>query len=400
MKRFLKYLFLALICFILGFYFLNRQSFTRLQMAMGMFDKENIHKNFISVDKYFNLSVIPASSSPYIIPQGSKIVLPEYKYKGKTYTAEDYFNGVNTTAFTVLKNDSIRYERYWQNHTDTTRHISWSVAKSYLAILMGKAIEEGHINSIEDPIDRYLPNLKGSGYEGVSLKDILQMASGVKYNEDYTDFFSDINRWGRAFAWGASQLKFAESLEQEISPGTEFHYVSINTQVLSMAITSATGKNLADYSYEKIWKPLGCTSEAYWACDNTGEEISLGGLNATLMDFARFGLMLAHEGKNHKGDEIVSAKWFSQATSASEPYLESVSDGFGYGYQFWLPKDEGYGTEYMARGHSQQYIYANVSTQTVVALNSANWRYSKNPDIFCEAEMILALCRAISESLK
>lgn len=399
MKRFLTYFLLALLCFILGFYFLNRQNFTRLQMAMTMFDKEHIHKNFISVNNYFNLSSIPASKDPFIIPKGATIKLPDYIHKKKKYTAEDYFKGVNTTAFTVLKNDSIRYERYWQNHTDTTRHISWSVAKSYLAILMGRAIEEGHIESVNDPIDKYLPNLKGSGFEGVKLKDILQMASGVKYNEDYTDFFSDINRWGRAFAWGASQLKFAESLERERGPGEDFLYVSINTQVLSMAITAATGKDLASYTYDKIWEPLGCSSEAYWACDNTGEEISLGGLNATLMDFARFGMMLADEGKNHMGEQIISAEWFKEATTASEPYLESVSDGFGYGYQFWLPKDEGFGTEYMARGHSQQYIYANVNTQTVVALNSANWRYSKNPDIFCEAEMILAFCRAISESM-
>jgi len=328
-------------------------------MAMTMFDKEHIHDNFISVNKYFNLSVIPPSKDPYLIPEGESMALPDYSYKGKKYTPEEYFKGVNTTAFSVIKNDTLVYKRYWKKHSDTTRHISWSVAKSYLAILMGKAIEEGHIESVEDPIDKYLPNLKGSGYEGVSLKDILQMASGVRYNEDYTDFFSDINRWGRAFAWGASQLKFAESLEKERNAGEDFLYVSINTQVLSMAITAATGKDLASYTYDKIWEPLGCTTEAYWATDNTGEEISLGGLNATLMDFTRFGIMLADEGKNHKGEQIISADWFKEATTASEPYLESVSDGYGYGYQFWLPKDEGFGTEYMARGHSQQYIYAN-----------------------------------------
>lgn len=397
MKRFLLFFFLVLILGAAAFFIMNRQSFTRLGMAMSMFSEEKIHSNFISVYKYFNISKIPPAADPYIIPKGSSLALPKYTYKGKEYTAEDYFNGVNTTAFTVIKNDTIRYERYWKQHTDTTRHISWSVAKSYLAVLMGEAIEDGHIDSVNDPIDKYLPNLKGSGYEGVSLKDILQMASGVKYNEDYTDFFSDINRWGRAYAWGASQLKFAESLEREKEPGTDFLYVSINTQVLSMAITAATGRSLADYMYEKIWNPLGCTTEAYWACDNSGEEISLGGLNATLMDFARFGLMLADEGKNHKGETIISPEWFKEATSASEPYLKTVSEGYGYGYQFWLPKDEGYGREYMCRGHSQQYIYANASTQTVVALNSANWRYSSEPDIFCEAEMILAFCREISK---
>lgn len=216
-------------------------------------------------------------------------------------------------------------------------------------------------------MDEYLPDLKGSGYEGVKIKDVLQMASGVKFNEDYGDFNSDINRWSRSFAWGASQAKFAATWKREVAPGTQCHYVSINTQVLGMIIVKATGKSLTQYLEEKIWKKIGMEYSGYWIVDDYGMEVALIGLNATLRDYAKFGQLYLKKG-NWQGMQVVPGKWVIASATPNAPYLmpgkNIIPDiKFGYGYQWWIPEsDEG---EFMALGHSSQQIYINPATQTV-----------------------------------
>jgi len=140
-------------------------------------------------------------------------------------------------------------------------NISWSVGKSFVSALVGIAIEEGYIESIQIPVSDYVPELKGTGYDGVSLKDVLQMSSGVRFNEDYDDFFSDIKRMGRVIAMGDSINEFAASLEREREPGTFNHYVSMDTQVIGMVLKATTGKDLSLYLEEKIWKKIGMQSE-------------------------------------------------------------------------------------------------------------------------------------------
>ena len=252
--------------------------------------------------------------------------------------------------------------------TDTTRTISWSVAKSFVSALFGIVVEEGYIKSLDQHVDEYLPNLRGSGYEGVKIKDVLQMASGVTFNEDYCDFNSDINRWRRSFAWGSSQDKFAVTLKREVPLGTYRHYVSINTQVLGMIIVKATGKSLTQYLEEKIWKRIGMEYSAYWLIDDYEMELALIGLNATLTDYAKFGQLYAKKGDWH-GVQVVPEKWVVASITPDAPYLmpgkNPHSDSeFGYGYQWWIPESsEG---EFMAMGVYNEDIYINPTTQTVM----------------------------------
>jgi CubicO group peptidase (beta-lactamase class C family) len=252
------------------------------------------------------------------------------------------------------------------------------VAKSFVSALVGIALAEGRFESIDDPITRYLPELAGSGYDGVRIVDILQMSSGVRFNEDYGDYDSDINRFGRIIAMGGSMAEFAASLQRQRPPGTFHHYVSIDTQVLGMLVHRVCGTTLTDYLQRTIWQRIGMERDAYWMLDSTGMEVALGGLNVSLRDYARFGLLYLNEGRWHD-EQIVPADWARASTTAGAPHLlpgvdnPASSSSWGYGYQWWIP-DPDMG-DYTAAGIYNQYIYVNPRARVVIAKNSANHRY-------------------------
>ena len=224
--------------------------------------------------------------------------------------------------------------------------------------------------------------MKGSGYEGVKIKDVLQMSSGVKFDETYSDPNSDISRWFRTFALGESQDEFAATLVREKEPGTYNHYVSINTHILGMILVKATGKSLTAYLQEKIWQPLGTEYNAYWLVDGQNMEMALGGLNATLRDYAKLGQLFLHQGK-WKGKQIVPTDWVKASTTVKEEHLmpqskNSAHPGIGYGYQWWVPESkEG---EFMAIGVFNQFTYINPTTNTVIVKLSANQNFYDNTD--------------------
>ena len=371
--------------------------------AIHFFDKELIVANFTTINQNWKTREIKRPVIPYIFPKGPEMTLPKtFSYKNRAFNSLDYLDSSFTTGFLILQNDSLSFEKYYLGNTDTTRHISWSVAKSFVSALFGIAIEEGYIKSLEQHVDEYLPDLKGSGYEGVKIKDVLQMSAGVKFNEDYADFFSDINRWGRHFAWGASQDKFAASLKKEVPPGTYRRYVSINTQVLGMIIVKATGRSLTQYLEEKIWGKIGMEYSGYWIVDNYGMEVALCGLNATLRDYAKFGQLYLKKG-NWQGAQVIPEKWVIASITPDAPHLmpgkNSHSDSeFGYGYQWWIPESND--KEIMGLGVYNQDIYINLTTKTVIVKNSANYRFNEKGNPFADRFVILELYRAIAHRNK
>ena len=218
---------------------------------------KNLEHTFINMDENLPIKIVEKARQPFVFPHISNIALPaDFVHKGTSYNTLKYIDSSYTQGFLFIQNDTIQYENYWRGQQEDTRHVSWSMAKSYVSALFGIAIEEGYIKSIDQVVDAYLPELKGSGYEGVKIKDVLQMSSGVKFNEDYSDPDSDINQYFKGFILGDSQNLFAASLVNEIPPGTFNRYVSIDTHVLGMIIVKATGKSLTDYLQEKIWKPI------------------------------------------------------------------------------------------------------------------------------------------------
>jgi CubicO group peptidase (beta-lactamase class C family) len=360
---------------------------------------DNLEHTFINMDENLPIKIVYKANKPFVFPRINNITLPSnFVYKKSEFDTKKYIDSSYTQGFLFIQNDTIQYENYWRGQQEDTKHISWSMAKSYVSALFGIAIEEGYIKSINQTVDEYLPELKGSGYDNVKIKDVLQMSSGVKFNEDYSDPKSDINRYWEGFVFGGSQDEFAATLENERPPGTYNKYVSIDTHVLGMIIVKATGKSIAEYLEEKIWKPIGNEYDAYWLADGYGMEQANGGLNASLRDFAKLGRLYLNKG-NWEGKQIVPTKWIEQSTSITEEYLmpqseNSESKGIGYGYQWWIP--DGTEGEFMAIGVFNQHIYVNPTTNTIIVKNSANKNYYDGNNPYASTRTHLELYRKLA----
>ncbi len=360
------------------------KNLTRLYTAVTLYDQDKIANNFLTMYQSFNSTVIPASTQPFYFPEAVKALPDSFEYDNNDILTQSFIEDSQTTGLLVLKNGKIVYEDYWLGHEQDKQHISFSMAKSFVSALMGIAIEEGFVASIEQAVTDYVPELVGSGYAGVSIKDVLQMSSGVGFNEDYGDFNSDINRFSRATAFGTSLDDFSASLVREKEPGTYHHYVSIDTQVLGMVLTRATGQTLTHYLSEKIWQPLGMEHQAYWLTDDSNMELALGGLNVSLRDYAKLGWLYLNLGqwKNAQGQiqQVVPKQWVIDSITADAPHLvagennPASSSPLGYGYQWWLPL--GAEDEYAAQGIYNQYIYVDPDQKLVIVKNSANYRFT------------------------
>ena len=361
---------------------------------------ENIEYSFINMDEYFPSKKVEKADRAFVFPQIRNIQLPEsFNSKEVNYNTQKFIDSSYTQGLIIIQNDTIQYEDYWRGQTEDVKHISWSMSKSYVSALFGIAMEEGFIQSVEQSVDEYLPELKGSGYEGVKIKDVLQMSTGVGFDETYSDPNADINRYWDDFGNGKSQDEFAASLKNKTTPGTYNHYVSINTHVLGMIIVKATGQSLTDYLEEKIWKPIGAEFDAYWIADGEGMEMALGGLDAALRDYAKLGRLYLNNG-NWNGKQIVPQSWVQASTHSTEEHLQansenSSSPSFGYGYQWWIPDgDQG---EIMAIGGFNQYIYINPTTNTVIVKNSANKNYYDGSNSYASTKTHLEFFRELGE---
>ncbi len=382
---------LLFVIIIFGIWFYPK--YKMLNHTMHLFDEDKIVNNFRSFDSVWPVSVMEASTKKHRYPKNHMITLPDnFEFNGTSYESIKFLKDSWTTGFLVIQNDSIVLEEYYLGNTESTRNISWSMAKSFISALMGIAIEEGYITNINENVEEYVPELKGSSYEGVRIKDVLQMSTGVKFNEDYGDFNSDINRWGRGFALGGSQDEFAATLEREVEPGTINHYVSINTHILGMIITRATGRTITDYMQDKLYNPLGMEYDGYWLLDGKNMEMVLGGLNLTLRDYAKIGTLFLKNG-NMNGNQIVPKEWVKSSVIPDGAHVQPGNE-FGYGYQWWIPEgDEG---EFMAIGIYNQCIYINPTTNTVIVKLSANPKFNDKSFVPSSHYSELELYRAIT----
>lgn len=375
--------------------------FYRVYQMIHLYDEGKIAENFINMDKIFDTVPIKASSSPFTFNEGV-FELPEtFVFEGKEQNLLDTLAYFETDGLLILNGKTKVYENYWHENTKDSKHISWSVAKSFLSAMIGIAVNDGLID-IKEPITKYLPEFNGTGYEGVKVKDILQMSSGVRFNEDYGDFNSDINRFGRAITMGTSMKEFALTLTNEKAPGTYNHYVSIDTQMLAMLLQEVTKTSVRDYLQQRIWDPLGMEADAYYLIDNTGMEVALGGLNATLRDYAKFGLLYLQNG-NWEGNQIVPASWVDASHFPDSPHLQPgenpySSSTWGYGYQWWVP---GFPmTDYTAAGVYNQYIYIDPVTNVVIAKTSSNHKFNseRNYSKAVHMAMFRSIAQAVSET--
>jgi len=352
-------------------------------------------ENFRETSTIYPVRVIRRSSRPVPLEAGPSIEPPScFAFEGREIDTAGFLAEMETTGLLVLKDDRLVFERYWLGYDETTQAASWSVGKSFVSALVGVAIDEGAIGSIEDDVARYAPELRGGAYDGVRLKDVLQMSSGAKWNEDYSDPDSDINRWLRLFEEGGSIDAFAASSVRGCDPGTLCRYNTTDTHVLGMVVRGATGRSLTEYLREKLWDSLGAEADAFWVVDSTGVELAGGGLNATLRDYARLGVLYLNGGV-WNGRRIVSEDWVRASVTPDAPHVMPSPGSSGYGLQWWVPDLSG---AYTAIGVYNQFVWVDPRTHTVIAKTSAFRRYAADlqPQSYRVADHF-ALFRAIAD---
>ena len=328
-------------------------------------------RTYSNTDLIFPTRKVSAGSHPAPLAVSDKPLGPvTFKSQGKTYDLPDYVALNRMVGLLVLKDGKIAFEHYDFGFQPDLRWMSMSVAKSFVSTLVGAAIKDGYITSVEDPVTRYLPQLAGSGYDGVKLRDMLMMASGVKWDETYTDPASDrraLLEMQIASARKGAIFDIIKRLPKVAEPGKTFHYNTGETVLVGEIVQAATKMPLADYLSKKIWVPVGMEADASWWLDSPdGHEVGGSGLLARMRDFGRFGQFVL-DGAKVKGESIVPDGWLAEATSAK--LLTDVPGKNGYAYQWWTVKPEaGKAHEgvFMGRGIHGQYLYINPAQHLVV----------------------------------
>ena len=302
--------------------------------------------------------VIPASSAPKPLPQGEPLKLP--------VDLDAYMASQRSAAIVVLQGGKLRIERYGLDFDKDGRWTSFSVAKSFTSTLVGAALRDGFIKSMDDKVSDYIPDMKGSAYDDVSVRQLLTMTSGVRWNEDYGDPKSDVAQFNnhKPEAGVDALVSYMRKLPREAPAGTRWHYSTGETNLVGILVNQATKKPLADYLYEKVWNPAGMEQQATWLLSKTGNEISGCCLQAATRDFARFGQFIL-DGAKAGGQSIVPDGWLAEATSGQASTGQS---GRAYGYQWWT-YDTG---AFAARGIFGQGIFIDPKRKLVIASN-ANW---------------------------
>ena len=301
--------------------------------------------------------------------------------------ARDFMKETSTAGLMVLHDGKVIFEEYGLGLQPSDRWTSFSVAKSFTSTLLGAAIEDGYIDSLDTDVTKIIPSLKGTAYDGVTVGQIATMTSGVAWNEDYTDPASDVARMLAVTPIeGESQaVTYARTLSREAPAGEKWVYKTLETNLLGLIVEKATGKSLAAYAAEKIVQPAGFEGGMFWMQDLTGGNIGGCCLSLTLRDYARFGQFVL-EG----GEGVVPDGWFAEAGSPAVEF-EARAPGYGYGYQWWTYP----GALYGAQGIFGQAITIDPSKDLVVAVIS-NWPTATSAE---NREKFQALVRQIAMDL-
>jgi len=314
------------------------------------------------------LDRLPVLAKARDVPAGGEVLpLPPGPPLKLAVDVDDYMAGQRSAALLVVHDGKLRLERYGLDFDARGRWTSFSVAKSITSILVGAALRDGYIRSMDDKVSDYIPEMKGSAYDAVSLRQLLTMTSGVRWNEDYADPGSDVARFNNHQPEeGVDALvSYLRRLPREVPAGTRWHYSTGETNLVGILLGRAIGKPLAEYLSEKIWKPAGMEQQATWILSRSGNEISGCCIQAAPRDYARFGVFVLN-GARVDGQSIVPDGWLAEATSAR---TEIDVPGRGYGYQWWTFADG----SFAARGIFGQGIFVDPKRRIVIVSN-ANWK--------------------------
>lgn len=306
------------------------------------------------------------ASAPAPFPAGPPLAIPGF---------DDYAAKQRLAGIVILQDGKIRFERYGLGFDGKGRWTSFSVAKSFTSTLVGAAIKDGKIKSLEDKVSQYIPGLRGSAYDDVTVRQLLMMSSGVAWNEDYEDPKADVAKFNNAEPEPGmdATVSYLRKLPRAHPPGTVWHYNTGETNLIGVLVSSAVGKPLSQYMQEKIWQPAGMEQQGTWLLGKTGHEIAGCCIQAATRDYARFGLFVLNGAKGPDGASIVPDDWFAQATTKQKDIGEP---GHGYGFQWWT-NDDG---SFAAQGIFGQGIFIDPKRKLVIASN-ANWtRATEGPE--------------------
>jgi CubicO group peptidase (beta-lactamase class C family) len=306
-----------------------------------------------------------------IISTGKKIhALPKGALLDVGTDVDAYMKDQRTAALVIIQKGKIRLEKYGLDFSPGRRWTSFSVAKSFTSTLVGAAIKDGYIKSIDDKVSDYIPDLRESAYDNVTIKQLLTMTSGVKWNEDYGDPKSDVALFNahKAEPGVDVTVSYMRKLKRETPPGTKWVYKTGETNLIGVLVSSATKKNLSEYLSEKIWRPFGMEQDASWLLGTTSHEISGCCMQASTRDFARLGLFMLGGGIAD-GKSVLPDGWIAQATVKQAD--TDLPGNVGYGYQWWTLDDGAY----TASGIFGQGIFIDPKRKLVIASNS-NWPHA------------------------
>lgn len=352
-------------------------------------------ENFQHMDRLFPAQPLSPSTAPFRFPRAAEpLALPTtYVFEGNHRLSEAFLEKTTTTGLLILRDGMIVHEQYRRGATETSTLTSWSMAKSVVATLVAIALKEGDIRSLDDKAEKYVPELKGKAYGQATIKDLLRMASGVKFVEIYDSRFSDIQKvFYKTFIFNQPIDIAASDYPAEDTPGTRFHYKSMDTQILSWVLRRATGSSLTAYAQEKLWQPLGMQDKGFWNTDFYGNELGYCCLNITLRDYAKLGQLYLQQGQ-WNNTLLLPADWVHEATKRPEPWL-TAGHGYperGYGYHWWVPKNPD--QEFFANGVWGQSIFVDEKTHTVIVKTSVD------PDFKANTAEMIAFMRGVVKGM-
>jgi CubicO group peptidase (beta-lactamase class C family) len=312
----------------------------------------------IDDNQKFPSNNLAASINSYYFPVSKSLVnIDPSKFSSPgSGSFENYLKQRNTVAMVIIRNDTLIYESYFDGVDKDSAILSFSISKSFTSALIGSAISDGIIKSVNEPITNYLPEMKKNNFEKVTIKHLLQMTSGIKFREDQGSPFHEDAK----FYYGNNLTKMSLNLKLIREPGMKFEYASGNTQLLGLILSrTLKGKSISQYLQEKIWNPLGMESNAMWNKDRkNGMEKMACCLSATARDFAKFGNLYLHDGK-FADRQIIPRDWVKQSITADT----TAGGAKYYKFQWWLASNS---NEFLAEGIINQFIYVNPEKKMVI----------------------------------
>lgn len=363
-----------------------------IQYRMNMFHPPVMTLSNRTIELMFETSRVEAGETAWSLPRSERGLDLTYEFDGARRSVADFMERTFTDAMLVIRDGRIVHEAYLNRTAPDTHFISYSIAKSFNSLMLGLAIQQGHVGSVEDPVTRYVPELAGSGYDGVSLRHLLQMRSGIDWNDNF--FVDGPSRTAHLASFVRNEARyydFAASATRKHPPGTVFNYNTLDSALVGLVVERAAAMPLSRFLSDHFWKPAGMESYAFYVLDGppgVGREFTGGGFNATLRDYGRVGQILL-DGGLADGRRILGEEWIRESSADSDP-ANPARPGLGYGYLWWtLPGTRGF----TGIGGGGQYLFVDPESKTVIV------KLSHTPvgEAYRNAgEEVLAFFRAVS----